>query len=609
MQRSIVLMMFALILAATLNAATINGHVSATDMYGNTVVPASIVDVLQAHDPGMQLVGRTDINMDGTYSVSGLPIGQFYVRAGCYDSEYYPEFYPDAHNWHDAELISISEPAQIISAIDFSLECVYHEGDAHLNGWVTDPEGNPVDHAQVYLYRLDDGWQYNLSTETNDSGHFEFEHLPGQTLYLAVLHAGYEWYYYPGAPNMWDAEPLDFSGQGEIEDLHCILQPYTEANVFGVVTGADGEPIQDATVTAISTVNQTHSTVETEHNGHFEMALTAGEYLIRADAQGYQPQFYDRSRTFRNAERLVVNGTETEIDFSLTPESGQSGSISGRIIIDGETPSIPCMVIAISSDEEEGWEESTVMAMDGNYRIPNLPVGDYFVYAVSSATPPLFWPDAYHWEGAQVVSVTEAATNIDFSLSSVADNGLVSVNGLVSQDGRTPLSNAAVVVIDANNVPMGYALSDDSGSFTVPGLAPGVYNLVATKAYYSTVTQIEILGDATTINFVLNHSATGNDTEAQVVPPATQPTVYPNPFNPQTTVSFTLPCPGRVEADIYNLRGQRVNTLYSGTLEQGEHEIVWNGTNDRGMPCASGLYFLRMQTAESTTIVKMALLK
>jgi hypothetical protein len=80
---------------------------------------------------------------------------------------------------------------------------------------------------------------------------------------------------------------------------------------------------------------------------------------------------------------------------------------------------------------------------------------------------------------------------------------------------------------------------------------------------------------------------------------------YPNPFNPNTTIAFTLDKPERVTLVVYDLNGRQVETLIDGALERGEHKLNFDG---HALP--SGLYFARMQTASgSTRTVKLALVK
>ena len=79
---------------------------------------------------------------------------------------------------------------------------------------------------------------------------------------------------------------------------------------------------------------------------------------------------------------------------------------------------------------------------------------------------------------------------------------------------------------------------------------------------------------------------------------------WPNPFNPVTTVSFSLETAGHVDLAIYNIKGERVETLVSAPMSAGEHKIVWNAEG-----IASGVYFIRLRAAGETTTSKVMLLK
>ena len=68
----------------------------------------------------------------------------------------------------------------------------------------------------------------------------------------------------------------------------------------------------------------------------------------------------------------------------------------------------------------------------------------------------------------------------------------------------------------------------------------------------------------------------------------------PNPFNPTTSIAFTLPSTGHVVLDILDASGRRVRRLASGSHEAGVHRMIWDGTDDGGRPVASGTYFARL---------------
>ncbi len=79
--------------------------------------------------------------------------------------------------------------------------------------------------------------------------------------------------------------------------------------------------------------------------------------------------------------------------------------------------------------------------------------------------------------------------------------------------------------------------------------------------------------------------------------------VYPNPFNPTANISFTMASEGHVTLDIYNVRGQIVETLFSGHKSAGPHTLTWNAK------VAGGVYFAVMNAGNKRIVHKMVLLK
>ena len=84
---------------------------------------------------------------------------------------------------------------------------------------------------------------------------------------------------------------------------------------------------------------------------------------------------------------------------------------------------------------------------------------------------------------------------------------------------------------------------------------------------------------------------------------------YPNPFNPETNISFSIPTKQKITLTIYNLKGQKVRELVSGQLASGLHSVVWEGKDDNGKSVSSGLYFYKLRTDQKEISKKMLLLK
>jgi len=84
---------------------------------------------------------------------------------------------------------------------------------------------------------------------------------------------------------------------------------------------------------------------------------------------------------------------------------------------------------------------------------------------------------------------------------------------------------------------------------------------------------------------------------------------YPNPFNPSTTLSYSLGRSTHVNLSIFDGAGRRVATLVDGTMTAGDHQVVWHGRTDDGRSVPSGMYFLRILGDGETAVRKIALLK
>lgn len=83
---------------------------------------------------------------------------------------------------------------------------------------------------------------------------------------------------------------------------------------------------------------------------------------------------------------------------------------------------------------------------------------------------------------------------------------------------------------------------------------------------------------------------------------------YPNPFNPSTSFTLSLPKAGRYSVRIYNVAGQVVKT-FEGEAAAGRQTFTWNGTDERGRPVSSGVYFYQAQAGDFASTKKMLLLK
>ena len=86
----------------------------------------------------------------------------------------------------------------------------------------------------------------------------------------------------------------------------------------------------------------------------------------------------------------------------------------------------------------------------------------------------------------------------------------------------------------------------------------------------------------------------------------------PNPFNAFTTIPFEVPSSAKgfpVELTIYDMAGQKVQTLLRGEVSAGQTTVTWNGRDSFGRPVASGIYFYRLEARDLTDTRRMVLLR
>lgn len=95
-------------------------------------------------------------------------------------------------------------------------------------------------------------------------------------------------------------------------------------------------------------------------------------------------------------------------------------------------------------------------------------------------------------------------------------------------------------------------------------------------------------------------------------PEAIEMSNYPNPFNPNTRIAYTLPASAArepVRLEVFDVTGQRVRVLVDGVQEPGSHQVTWDGTDAAGVPVASGVYLYRLQAGSHIQVRQMLLMK
>ncbi len=135
-----------------------------------------------------------------------------------------------------------------------------------------------------------------------------------------------------------------------------------------------------------------------------------------------------------------------------------------------------------------------------------------------------------------------------------------------------------------------------------------VSNLEQGHSYYYRVRSVMNDAQSTNSNLIMI-ILTGNQDPTVSVPITGIRSIYPNPFNPETTIQYSLAKSGLINIEIYNVKGQKVITLVSQNQSAGNYSQVWNGKNDQGKSLSSGIYYVRMKSANDSSVRKVVLMK
>jgi flagellar hook assembly protein FlgD len=84
---------------------------------------------------------------------------------------------------------------------------------------------------------------------------------------------------------------------------------------------------------------------------------------------------------------------------------------------------------------------------------------------------------------------------------------------------------------------------------------------------------------------------------------------YPNPFNPETTISYDIKDASNVRLDLYNVKGQLVRSLVNQDQAAGRYKVVFNGRDAKGNPLSSGIFLYRFTAGAYSSTRKMMLME
>lgn len=148
----------------------------------------------------------------------------------------------------------------------------------------------------------------------------------------------------------------------------------------------------------------------------------------------------------------------------------------------------------------------------------------------------------------------------------------------------------ALLDSDKDSKTNGEELQDPNGDWKIGDPAPGTLSLVSNPGDPQSTTAVE--ENISLLPLTL-----------QLYPN------YPNPFNPSTTLTFSVPGPTNIRLLVLNAVGQRIREFEHHVSAPGTFRQIWDGNDESGVPVVSGIYFARMESGEVSQTIRMLMLK
>ena len=578
------------------------------EVYDETTQEPLAGKYVHAYDePGGTVIEWAQTDSLGNYTLYELEQGLYYVWV--YGGENCAsEWWEDTPDSEEADPIEVHDGEEI-QHINFGLACELDYGC--ITGRVTDDEtGEPINDAYVRVY-TDPFGDPVAQSFTGWDGYYEICDLE-QGIYFVHAHAQNcegEWWENKFNPESADTvevhagqttDHIDFALGCEHPGTGCITGRVTDEGT--------GEPINDAYVRVYTDpFGDPVAQSFTGWDGYYEICdLEQGIYFVHAHAQGCEGEWWNNQCCPGEADTVEVRAGEVTDHIDFTLDCGEPElCIWGRVVDDESGDGInDALVMAMMLDTS--YAQYTFTNQHGHYEICGLIPGEYVVFAHAGGYIGEFYDNVYRWEHA--TPVTPPEDGIDFSLGErYHDNKMI--RGKVF-DGVDPVPGALVYAYSENATlgqePVSSAMTQEDGSYAIPGLSSGTYTVTASHVGDPTtnypVPVIIKNGDVNGIDVYLGATRVEEGVFTRTGLRGMFLSATPNPFRDRIRFSYDIPAASMVKLQIFDLSGRLVKTIVNETLGQGVYSAEWTPGN---LP--SGLYISRLSCGEVSLAQKVVL--
>lgn len=444
-----------------------------------------------AYDSSGRYLKRDTTDAEGSYELSGLVTGSYYLSARVYDEKYSQELYGGIPCPRECDVtqgvavaVTINETKE---SVNFALE---HLG--YISGKIADAAtGGGVSSSRVSVY--DSRGTQVSSAHSNSEGEYVTRGLYDGDYYLATTHSnGYVNQLYQGIDCQSYCDPttgtkVTIANGAIVTDIGFSVQK--KGSITGKVVSAQGDAIPGALIRVYNSEGSYVSSASSNSEGHYQTSgLNHGDYYLLTDyVSGYLREVYDDVQclpTCDSSEGTAVsvsNNTITSgIDFELIAGSSVKGTVKNEISSEGLG-----QVLVSLYDLNGEWAASDWSSYDGSYEIIGLAAGNYYLKTSSkkgyqhelySDVPCV---DSCANDGGTLVAVDEGEEVV----IDVALKPLGTIAGtVISRMTGIGINNAWVHFYDNQGEGIGTVYTDYAGRFETPPLNSGDYLLKVSRS-------------------------------------------------------------------------------------------------------------------------------
>ena len=197
--------------------------------------------------------------------------------------------------------------------------------------------------------------------------------------------------------------------------------------------------------------------------------------------------------------------------------------------------------------------------------------------------------------------------NIHLVLASGDNPGQGNIHGIINQGAKingsgAPVPDVEVLLLDINNQPLGYLKTDNNGQYTFPDIALGSYKVYPEVVGKITAPAIFTLDNSVpTVNLVFNITQNNitygiNDGLPKFISGISD--VYPDPVIDRGNISITATQNINISLSVYSITGQMMKEIRAN-IQKGKNVLNFNRSG-----LTAGCYYLKIQTAEKSSVVK-----